>query len=234
MQSANQQRRSFIGRIVASFGIGSSLSLLRGGETWKEKYERVNAPDVGHGVIGEQAQDGPVMALDYIGSHLLPPPMRNYQSPMNMAHDLVFGVTAMRDESERREIALAGVSAVAHGATGALNTAHPNDWAWHPAYQDTLDLRRKFEAAMRMLSERIPSGQQIVLYPCGCSALGNPPDGEFLPLKCGTEGHEQGEASIVRGLPRGPRPTIEELEAILAQDGNGPSVTILPNGQVTA
>lgn len=138
------------------------------------------------------------------------------------------------EDAERREVSLAGVSAAATGATGALNTAQRGDWEWHPAYQDALDLRRKFECALRMISERIPSGQQIMLYPCGCAALGNLPDGEILPLDCGSEGHERGAASIVCGLPAKPRPTIEELESILAQDGIGPAVTILPNGQVIA
>lgn len=134
------------------------------------------------------------------------------------------------ERAERLEVSLAGVSTAASGWN--QDVAKPGDWAWHPAYQDTLDLRRKFDAALRMLRERIPPGQQIALYPCGCSALGNLPDGEMLPLNCGSEDHSAGCATIVFG-ERKPRPTIEELEAILAQDGNGAAVMALPDGQVT-
>jgi hypothetical protein len=136
------------------------------------------------------------------------------------------------DDAERREVSLAGVSAAAHGATDPAQVAQRDAWAWHPAYQDTLDLRRKFEASLRMLQERIPAGQQIMLYPCGCSALANLPPGEFLPFRCGAEDHADGANSIVLN-PHRAKPTIAELEEILAQDGCGPKVMILPSGQVT-
>lgn len=180
--------------------------------------------------VGEQAQDGPMMALGYL-SRLLPDSYIHGKSPMALAHDIADHVNVIADDAERREVSLAGVSAAAHGATGALNTAQRDDWAWHPAYQDVLDLRRKFDAALRILTERIPTGQQIMLYPCGCSAIANLPDGKFLPFECGC-GAPSGATSIVINPHR--TPTIEELEAILAQGGNGPAFTVLPNGQVIA
>lgn len=139
------------------------------------------------------------------------------------------------DSAERLEVSLAGVSAAALGAISDGHIANRGDWAWHPAYQDTLELRRKFDTALRMLSDRIPDGQQIMLYPCGCSALGNLPDGEFLPLMdCGNLHCEDGGAASIVMAPKRPKPTIADLEAILAQDHNGPAAIVLPNGQVTA
>lgn len=223
MQSATQQRRSFIARLLAIVGIGTIERAAHGADLSNARY----------GQIGEQAAEDPMMALGYV-SRIMPDHYIHGNPPMQLARDIVSHVGAIKNESERREVSLAGVSAAVQGATGALNTAQREDWAWHPAYQDALDLRRKFETAMRMLSERIPSGQQIMLYPCGCAAVGNLPDNDMLPLDCGSEGHERGASSLIRGLPPKPRPTIEELEAILAQDGNGPAVTVLLNGEVSA
>lgn len=207
----------------------SKLAALLGLSAWSAQSAQIMkgvAPD----------NESPMMALGYL-SRILPSNYVFMPSPMKLAKDITSYVDQIKDESERRETSLAGVTTAAHGATGALNTAQRDDWAWHPAYQDTLNLRRKFDAALRMLAERIPPRQQIMFYACGCAALGNLPDGEMLPLQCGREGHETGAASIVRAIyPRvysTPRPTIEELESILAQDGIGPAVIVLPNGQVT-
>ena len=79
------------------------------------------------------------------------------------------------NEAERLEVALAGVSMAASGGTSEAVVAKKADWAWHPAYQDTLNLRRKFDAATRLLSEKMTEGNQIMLYPCGCSSLGDLP-----------------------------------------------------------
>lgn len=64
------------------------------------------------------------------------------------------------------------------------NPASPGMWGWSPSYQDVLDLRRKFEAAMRVIGDRSPAGLVIALYPCGCSATGD----EGIPGYCPTHG----------------------------------------------
>lgn len=174
------ERRSFFTKALAFCGISTAATAAM------PRQETIaNSP-------------GAYEALGYL-SRILPDDYVFMPSPMKLAQDITSCVDQIKDESERREVSLAGVTAAAHGATGALNTAQRDDWAWHPAYQDTLDLRRKFDATLRLLSERTPSGQQIMLYPCGCAALGNLPDGEMLPLQCGSEGHETGAASIIRG-----------------------------------
>lgn len=216
--SMNQQRRSFFWRVAAVFGIAAPAMA-----------EYIDSGNVGHGTIGDQAGDGPMMALGYL-SRILPGDYVHCQPPMKLAEDITAHVERIKDELYRREVALAGVTCAALGGTAEPATAE--QWAWHPAYQDTVELRRKFDMVCRMLGERIPSGQQIMLYPCGCSALGNLPDGEWLPLMCGSKGHSNGAASIVRGPDPKPRPTIAELEALLASDADGVSVIVLPNGEV--
>lgn len=52
-----------------------------------------------------------------------------------------------KSEVERLEVALAGCDAAALGAT--KHPAKRGDWAWTPAYQSVLELRRKYEALLR-------------------------------------------------------------------------------------
>lgn len=101
-------------------------------------------------------------------------------------------------DAERKEVSLAGCSTAAMGATNPEHVCAPDQWAWHPAYQDVLDLRRKFDAALRMIRERSPKGNVDVFYPCGCSATG-PVD---LPRYCGEHDPEaklSGACSVTVG-----------------------------------
>ena len=161
-------------------------------------------------------------ALGYL-SRLLPGDYVLCPPPIKLAEDIRQYVL---NSLERREIQLAGVSVAAAGWAKDSQQARPGDWGWHPAYQDTLDLRRKFESAINLLRERIPAGQTIVLYPCGCSAIGNLPVGEEMPLQCGSCPPHTSATSIVY-RPHEKRPTIQDLEAILAQDGNGLPVRVI-------
>lgn len=109
---------------------------------------------------------------------------------------------AEHDQAERLEISLAGVSTAAHGGTSPEAVAKPTDWAWHPAYQDTLDLRRKYDAAVRVISDMTPVNTMIALYPCGCSAMGNRMFGANaeLPIYCAEHGdHEHLNGHLIHG-----------------------------------
>lgn len=92
--------------------------------------------------------------------------------------------TFPEDAAERLEVQLAGCGVAALG--GTKDPAHPGQYGWSPAYQDVLALRRKFEAATRLIAERAPVGQEIALYPCGCSAQGNE-----IPRYCPEHGDSQ-------------------------------------------
>jgi hypothetical protein len=102
-------------------------------------------------------------------------------------------------DAERKEVSLAGCSVAALGGTKEENVAKPTDWAWHPAYQDVLDLRRKFDAALRIIRERAYEGSVSVLYPCGCSASASTVN---VLLNCpdhDPDGRQASRCSIARG-----------------------------------
>ena len=60
------------------------------------------------------------------------------------------------DEVDQLRVQLAGVSVAALGGTSEPVIAKEGDYGWSVAYQDTLDLRRKFDQAREAL-ERIES-----------------------------------------------------------------------------
>jgi regulator of replication initiation timing len=60
-----------------------------------------------------------------------------------------------RDRAEQEEVQLAGVSTAAMGYT--YDVAVRGDYGWHPAYQDTLDLRIKYDKLVAKL-ERLRKG----------------------------------------------------------------------------
>lgn len=135
------------------------------------------------------------------------------------------------DDAERRNVSLAGCSAAAGGATSKENECAEDQWAWHPAYRDVLQLRRKFDTAVRLISHRIQADSVIVLYPCGCWAYGG---GHEIPSYCSGHGSptRPNECTLIVA-PERKRPTIAELEEILSQDP-APPITILPSGEVIA
>ena len=53
------------------------------------------------------------------------------------------------DTIEQMIVQMAGVSSVALGAT--RDVAQPGDYGWSPAYQDTLELRRKYDELLASL-----------------------------------------------------------------------------------
>lgn len=62
-----------------------------------------------------------------------------------------FPMTA--EEIDRLRVQLAGCSVAALG--GTQEDAQPNSYGWSPAYDDVLDLRKKYELAMRKSSEAV-------------------------------------------------------------------------------
>lgn len=134
------------------------------------------------------------------------------------------------EDASRREVSLAGCSMAATGGTSPESVCTQDQWAWHPAYEDVLCLRRKFEAAIRIIEERMPSGQTVVLYVCGCSAVGT----NQIPRYCPEHGSPTrvAECTLITA-PKRERPTIAELEDILARQEQ-PKVTILRDGSVIA
>jgi len=168
------------------------------------------------------------------------PAVREEEFPASERFKLLYQrLQRAEGDAERREVSLAGCSVAAMGGTKEDTICHRDQWAWHPAYQDVLDLRRKFEAAMRLIADWSPSEHMVALYPCGCSASGpviqtgllETHDG--LPRYCSEHDSEkkmEGACSIVV-TPARQRPTIAELEELLAQDPQ-PKVQILPSGHV--
>lgn len=138
------------------------------------------------------------------------------------------------EDIERLKVQLAGCGVAALGGIGPATVATPDMWGWSASYQDVLYLRRKFEAAIRLIGDRAPFGQAIMLYPCGCSAVINEGGNNALPRYCSEHGNSEhtDHCHVIRGEINHKRPTIAELEDILAQDGNGPSVSISLDGQV--
>jgi hypothetical protein len=127
------------------------------------------------------------------------------------------------EDRERLETTLAGVSTAAHGGTSDAVVCKPGEWAYHLAYQDVIDLRRKFDALVRLASESMYMGQVVALYPCGCSASGWRVDADAsadLPRYCPEHDREmkrERECTLIKPMARKP-PTIAELEEILASN----------------
>jgi hypothetical protein len=186
-------RRSFLSRALAFIGVALTSAKLVVTEV-DAKTNTMTAEPVERWSEHRMAE-----ALGRL-SNLLPSDyVMAPRDPMTLAEDIHAKIKHERGEAERLEVSLAGVSVAAHGGTGEPVVAHREDWAWHPAYQDTVDLRRKFDAALALLRERIPAGQQIAIHPCGCVVIGDLPRGEMLPLKCNAIAHERGVTSIVIG-----------------------------------
>lgn len=58
---------------------------------------------------------------------------------------------ATKRELDQLQVQLAGCGVAARGGTNEENVAEKGDFGWSPAYQDTLDLRLKYEATKREL-----------------------------------------------------------------------------------
>lgn len=63
-------------------------------------------------------------------------------------------VQELERELEQVRVQLAGCLAAAEGAT--TDVAKQGDYGWSPAYQETLDLRRQYDRAMKMMREVRP------------------------------------------------------------------------------
>lgn len=98
-------------------------------------------------------------------------------------------------DAERKEMSLAGCSMAAMGATNPEHVCAPDQWAWHPAYHDVLDLRRKFDASLHILEQYLPIGRLIVLYPCGCSFSDDVEHGKEIPVCCAEHDPEKNLSS---------------------------------------
>ncbi len=196
------ERRSFFSKLAAFFAAGGAMAAAKTpepeGGVWLVDPRYVNLEELADIKVVPNIPEGallvPYLAPILDGAPTFPPMMRVPDLSRVEAEALL----KVRDETERLEVALAGVSAAAHGATGALNTADRDDWAWHPAYQDTLDLRRKFDAALMVIRQRIPEGERIVFWPCGSVGYGQPPEGtKCCNPQC--EPCRTGAASVVSG-----------------------------------
>ncbi len=107
------------------------------------------------------------------------------RDPMTLAEDIDRRVREQRERLERADVQLAGCRVAALG--WHKGECGPDSYGWSPAFEDVLALRLKFEAALRFLSDRMPPGQVIAFYPCGCSALSNAGRSE-MPRYCGEHG----------------------------------------------
>jgi hypothetical protein len=153
----------------------------------------------------------------------------------SIANSALPGNLSRFDEAERLTVSLAGCSVAALGGTKPEVVAKRTDWAWTPAYQDVLDLRRKYDSVVRHLSDTMPIGNAVMVYPCGCSANGAATPG--VPRYCSehdTKMERENQCSVIKSswLDR-PKPTIAELEEILARNPQPPT-QIMPNGEVRA
>lgn len=119
---------------------------------------------------------------------------KDFPVPISLHHSIQecdYNLSAA-DRAEQLQVQLAGCGVAALGGTNPDMVATPDHYGWSPSYQDVLDLRRKYGAAVRILAERSPLGQEIALYPCGCSAVVN-----HFVVGC-IDGAELGRSDIPR------------------------------------
>ena len=205
------ERRSFFTRLLAAIGFASTTGALTVTEVDAQAKTGPGPTEKQPLYLVDSAQvDLKVLAQNTVGRGIfipyIPPIDSHFPAIMKVREterEEVMQLSADGDraaEAERLEVALAGVSTAAAGWN--QNPANPGDWAWHPAYQDTLDLRRKFEASVKLISDTMPVTKMAMIYPCGCSATGHAPilDSAGLPQYCAEHGdHEHPNGHVIYG-----------------------------------
>lgn len=96
------------------------------------------------------------------------------------------------DELDQLRVQLAGCGVAASGWN--QDPATQGQYGWSASYQDVLELRRKFDAAIKIIAARAPVKQDTVLYPCGCSATAND---HWFGIAANFEGGPLGRGPII-------------------------------------
>lgn len=210
------ERRSFFTKMLTGVGAASAIAQASPAQT-ADSIQPAAASGLPIYMVDETRVDHQTI----YSSALLPPGTYIFYYPSPNDHFPPIMKVADHNEAERLEVSLAGVSTAAHGGTSPEVVAKPTDWAWHPAYQDTLDLRRKYDAATNLIANQTTKGFQCVLYPCGCSASGwviLDSQQTTIPLYCSEHGdHEHLNGYLICGA----RPFID-----VNQDFTGPPTAI--------